>query len=387
MSKDIMDWTLSQVWNAGTQKDFGLQPRDYLWASELGKPYIDLWYKLKATPYTNPPDSRAKRKFESGNIWEWIIELILKRSRLIIEQRTRCEWQYNGLMKVTGKADFIAGGSPGWEQARNEVGNIGLPDFLEERAVQVIDYLENEYPNGMGVKPLEIKSVSAFMFEALENKSRALKIHRLQLFHYLKSLDMPRGDIIYVCRDDNRMMQIPIYLEDGATEHEYKTWIEGMTNAFRGETPPEPEKCIVFDDDMGKFTKNNQVAWSGYLTMIYGIENQAEFDNMYMSKASNWNRVVSRVKTANARKQWLCDHNSDEGDIQKEKVEGKKTATIQYICTETGEQIYLPVELTKGYAMTAKNLEALEEIQQAGFDIDYVTRNISDIEEQEEVYD
>ena len=374
--KDPMGWTLHNVWNSALSEDFVLQPRGHIWASELGKPYIDLWYKLRGQAYSNPPNDRSKRKFEAGNIWEWIVELILRRAGVIVSQQERCEWQYNGLIKVTGKADFVAGGVPNWEDAKDGIESIGLPDFLATRSEKVIQYLMENYPEGLGVKPLEIKSVSAYMFEALENKGRALKIHRLQLFHYLISLNYTRGDIIYICRDDNRMMQIPVYRDDEDTEKEYKDWIDGFTKCFASETPPELEKCIVFDQDMCKFTKNNQVAWSGYLTMLYGIQDQAEFDKMYMGKAASWNRVIARVKTGQARAEWLKSYGVEESDVQKEKAEGKKTATIQYIIADDGVQVYVPADLTKGYSMTPKNLEALEEIKSNGFDIDIITKQL-----------
>ena len=326
------DWSLQQVWNGSLQEDYTLQPRDYLWASELGKPLVDLWYKLRAEPYSNPPNDRSKRKFEAGDIWEWVIQLILQRVGVLQDMQERCEWQYNGLMKVTGKADFKAGGMPDWDSAKAEVEKLLLPESFTRRAFALVEYLQTTFPDGLREKNLEIKSVSSFVYEALERTGRAMGIHRLQAFHYAKCTQR-QTDIIYVCRDDCRMLQIPIYPDSVIIEDEYRDYIEKATEALQSDTPPELEKMIKFDEDMCKFSKNNQVAWSGYLTRLYGIESQKEFDDTYTSMATRWNSVLTRVK--------------------------------------------------KGKSMTAKNEQALQEIREAGFDVDTIVAKLTPEEEEE----
>ena len=50
------NWSFSQVWNKSLEEreERLLMPRDYLWASELGKSAIDVWLRLKGTKPTNP---------------------------------------------------------------------------------------------------------------------------------------------------------------------------------------------------------------------------------------------------------------------------------------------------------------------------------------------
>ena len=317
-----LDWHFSEAWNKALEQieERPVVARERLWASELGKPYIDVWLKLKGTPVSNPPNARSLRKFEAGNLFEWIVGLVLKRAGILQESQKWVSHQYEGLLEVTGKADFMAGGIPEIEKAKEELERMELPPSFYKGFNAVIQHLKTTYPNGLGIKPLEIKSTSAFMFDALERTGLALKIHRLQACHYLISQKMPQANIVYICRDDMRMMEMPVLLN--AVEPEYRQYIEGISKFYKDDERPPLEKPIIFDEDMKKFSKNNQVAWSGYLTMLYGLKDQAEFDERYQRTAEKWNRVLGRVKL------------------------GKK--------------------------MTPKNEEALKEVAEAGFDIEEI---------------
>jgi len=290
-------WGFSEVWNASLieKKERELRQRDNLWASELGKAPIDLWLKMKATKPTNPPNARSLRKFEAGNVFEWIVALILKRAGILKESQRWSSYQYDGLLRVTGKADFIAGGKPNIEQWQKDIAILDLPEVFLRAGERILEYFAKNYPEGLDEMPLEIKSVSAFMFEALEKKQSSSKNHRLQVFHYLKSENRPAANLVYICRDDLRMMEYKI-LNPSKVEDEYKEAIEKISGYFiRNEKPPL-EKPIGFSEDIGKFAKNFNVAYSGYLTMLYGFKDQKEFDDKYTPTVSKWNRVVARIK-------------------------------------------------------------------------------------------
>jgi len=106
------NWSFTQVWNKAIElpQDRELVKRDYLWASELGKPLADVWLKMNAEPETNPPNARSLRKFEAGNLWEWVVKIILIRAGILHSSQERVESNYEGLLRVSGKIDFIAGG-------------------------------------------------------------------------------------------------------------------------------------------------------------------------------------------------------------------------------------------------------------------------------------
>lgn len=290
-------WSFGQVWNKSLEEreERPMRARNNLWASELGKSPVDIFLKLKGEPLTNPPNARSMRKFEAGNVFEWIVGLVLTRAGILQEDQKWVSYQYPGLLEVTGKADFIAGGMPDFKKAREEISALKLPDVFERGFKNIIAHLETNYKNGLHTKVLEVKSLSAFMYDSLERTGKASKIHRLQCFHYLKSLGVERGDVVYICRDDLRMMEVPIWL-NSEVEQEYKEEIEKISAFVLANEMPPLEKCLVFDQDLGKFAKNFNVAYSGYLTKLYGFKDQADFDDKYIKVVGQWNRVMSRIK-------------------------------------------------------------------------------------------
>ena len=291
------DWSFVDVWNKSllNQEIRPTVARDHIWASELGKAPIELYLKLKGVEPTNPPNARSLRKFEAGNVFEWIVSLILKRAGILQESQKWTAYQYPDLLKVTGKMDFIAGGLPDYEKARFEMNRLELPEVFVKAGTAIMEHFEREYPNGLKVKPLEIKSVSVFMFELLEKKGTGSQNHRMQLMHYLLGENFDSGNIIYICRDDLRMLDIPV-VKSEKTESEYRDCLVEITKYVREDVRPPLEKPIVFDKDIGKFSKNWNVAYSNYLTMLYGYQNQKEFDDAFSKIAERWNRVVNRVK-------------------------------------------------------------------------------------------
>jgi len=329
-----MNWGFSKIWNESllNNNERELTARDRLWASELGKAPIDIWLKMRAIKPTNPPNDRSLRKFEAGNVFEWIVSLILKRAGILKDGQRWTSYQYPNCLAVSGKADFIAGGKPDHEKFIAEMRNLDLPEVFLRAGEKIIKHLSEAYPEGLDDKILEIKSISAFMFDALEKKQRASKIHKLQVFHYLKAENKKTANIVYICRDDLRMMEFAVD-NPSETENEYKEFIENLSRYHYSDERPPTEKNIVFDNDIGKFAKNFNVAYSGYLTMLYGFANQKEFDDKYTPIVSRWNRVLDRVK--------------------------------------------------KGKEMTDKNNEVLNEIKEAGFALEDVLKEYieSEIEE------
>jgi hypothetical protein len=320
-------FSISKIWNNNliAIQETAPEPRDYLRGSDLGKPMIDVWLKMKGEPYSNPPNDRSLRKFESGNFWEALVKLLLVRAGLFVKTQEQVSYEYDGLLRVSGHPDFEIGGKPDYQKAREEL-KVFEESFREVypksffvTCGKVIDYLEQEYPDGVEEEILEIKSTSGDFFNVLERTGKALQIHRLQLYNYLKSTNHSRGKVVYISRDDLRLLEIPVLCPNDYVEKEYRYYIENMTHYYRNNERPPIEKPIVWNSDMQKFSKNSMIGWSNYLTALYGFENQMEFDNLYTPIQTKWNRVLGRMKDPEVK-------------------------------------------------MTAKNLEVIQEMKDAGFD-------------------
>ncbi len=286
-----LNWSFSKIWNDSLEirEERPLVVRDNMWASELGGAYLDRYLKMKATPMTNPPNPRSRRKFEAGNLMEWVVGLILKRAGILIESQEWLSHQYPDLLKVTGKLDFLAGGKPNADIS--SIIELGLPAFFNKTALAILSYFTEKYPNGLKETILEIKSCSSFIFEKY-NQGEADKKHVLQAFHYLKAKGMPEAHIVYISKDDLRICEVGVY-NTSETEELYKTDISNMTNFINNRIEPEKEKEVLFED--GKFKQNYKVAYSTYLTKLYSYKDQMEYEEKYKGMINGWNGTLKRM--------------------------------------------------------------------------------------------
>lgn len=291
-----LTWSFSNIWNQSLANNSlrEIKARDHLWASEIGGSYCDIFLKMKGTQYSNPPNARSLRKFETGNVFEWIVEMILRRAGLYESKQEYIEVKYPGLLKVTGRLDYIAGGTPDWEASKESVMNSDLPDFIKHAAKNVTNSLAEKYPSGLKSVILEVKSVGSNMFHRYEFFKMADPKHELQLYHYLTGLNMPEGHIVYISKDDLSLAEIGV-MNPSSVGERYKKEIEKMTNYVNTNTMPPLESAIVFNDMTGKVSINYKIGYSGYLTLLYGYKNQAEYEEKYKPIAARWNRVLKRI--------------------------------------------------------------------------------------------
>lgn len=294
-----MKWSFYQIWNESLEEGNGrraVKPRDRIWASEMGGALIDRWLKMKGIQPSNPPNKRSLRKFEAGNIWESIIGYVLQRAGILITRQTWLQYQYPGLLAVSGKLDYEAGGRPDYDKAAFVIQKEfnWLPEFISKATHRIVDRLKEEYPGSLERIILEIKSCSAFMFERYEKTNEGSLHHKMQLFHYLKSTSKEEGHIVYICKDDARLIEIGV-MNPSPIEVHYKQDIENISHYyFKNERPPL-EKPITFDENWGKFSANWKIGYSQYLTLLYELKNQKEFDNKYKPITERWNRVLGRI--------------------------------------------------------------------------------------------
>lgn len=311
-----LSWSVYGAWNEqlGTRENRAPYPRDYIWASEIGGSFVDRYLKMQGVPQTNPPNPRSLRKFVAGNIWEWIIGFVLRRAGVLIDCQEKLSYQYPDLLKVTGKLDFLAGGQPDWEKAQAEVSSLGLPHELERASVAIVKHLQEAYGNApLKTVVIEVKSVGSYMFGRYESTQQANPNHRGQIFHYLKAKDLDEGHIVYVSKDDCRMIECGIY-NPSTAESEYKADIGRMTGFYNsGEQPPlAPE--VLFDEVFLSFRTNWHIEYSGYLTKLYGYKEPINY-------RERWDKLVSSINRTFKR----CVTGAKMTDLNKTTIESAKT--------------------------------------------------------------
>lgn len=320
-------WTLSKIWNESLDQSerHVAAPRDRMWASELAKSDVDIYLKMLGTEASNPPNARALRKMEAGNIWEWIIQFILRRCGIYKDSQEYMKTQIEGCVEVSGKLDFIAGGKVSYDQAEALVKDFNFPEVFTRAITNILEYFKANYPDGLDDKILEIKSVSSFGFDKVERTGQPLAGHDLQLYHYLRAKKMD-GAIVYIDRDSARMIEMFVEHTDPRLAARYEEKVRRVSDFYARKEQPPKEPLILFDDGDARFAKNFNVEYSSFLTMLYGFADQQTYDDEISPKVERWNRVLGRIK--------------------------------------------------KGDKMTENNEQALAEMTEAGWDVEYIKSKI-----------
>lgn len=327
---EYQEFSIASVWNAAIEgkKRSKPEPRERLWATDMAKAPIDVFLALKGEKQTNPANARARRKFEAGNVFEWIVSIVLLRAGILVSKQERLEKTYGkGLLPMSGKMDFLAGGKINKKQALKDINDMDVPEVFKDAGVAVIKYLAKTFPEGMGEMPLEVKSISSFAADGMERTGKAIEAHRQQLAFYLDVWKCEKGILLYVCRDDLRMFEFIVRRNDKKLKSSIRKFVKMLSAAHKNDLMPAKEDPIIFNEVEGRFSKNLKIEYSAYLKKLYGFRDPREYSAKYSSTISRWNRVMTRIK--------------------------------------------------KGDTMTKNNLEALEEMKAEGFKTDKIIKQFT----------
>ena len=325
------EWNLAEIWNLSFEPTNRVnEPRQRLWASELWKPDIDLYWLLKGRPASNVPNSRSKRKFDTGELHEWFVRLVLARAGIYRSSQDRVMFERKGLLPVSGKLDFVAGGTPVLDESLDALlGNVAIPELYRIQARNMVEELNKRFPDGLIEKNLEIKSVATFGFDKIEKTGKPLNGHDVQAFHYAKNTGRPTA-LVYLCRDDLRMYEFQIDGNDPVLLKKYLDKIERITKHYESNIEPQPEPLILYES--GRFSKNLGIEYSPFLKDIYGFDEPRDYSDKIKGMIGKWNRVLGRI--------------------------------------------------AKGAKMTPKNEEILKHIETFGFDLAIIKKDIADLASQ-----
>lgn len=287
-----MNYNLDTLWNATVySKQKPAEARDYQWASEMGGPLVDRYLKMKGIEPSNPPNMRSLRKFDAGSLTEWVVRIVLSRAGIIKDTQERVIVEYPDLLKVSGKLDFLIGGKIDLERAKAEIEILGLPESIKQASLYIAENLYSMYGGvELPTKVIEVKSCSSFVMDRMEKDEMPIKRHVYQVFHYMKGLNLP-GEIAYICRDDLRMKCFS-FEPTAELERMYVSDLMAITKFYNDDVRPDLEPLIILEN--GRFSKNLDVEYSGYLTMLYGFETPRDYSDSVKSKVARWTRVVAR---------------------------------------------------------------------------------------------
>lgn len=307
MEDKRLSWSLTSIWNKTLlmrQDSWEFKPRNYIRSSELGGAFLDRYYKLKGIQSTNPYDERTLRKFEAGNLFEWLVGNVLKRAGLLVKTQDTIKVGYPNCLTVWGHYDYKVSPPESWEKARESVKEVEYPVKLEQIALKLIDYLQEKYAliyasngelkSGMKTILYEIKSVNSMVFwSRIDQLYNAYPHHRLQLYSYLKGTGIEEGRLLYISKDDMTVVETGVFLSDEKTEQLLREDIEYMTRCYKENLEPPREEDLVFDKAKNKWRLNWHIQFSSYLTKITGLSRE-EWEKQAVSEMGKRNRRIKK---------------------------------------------------------------------------------------------
>jgi hypothetical protein len=305
-----MPWDFASLFNEAirTLPERPLMKRDYMYASEIGKDFATRYLKMHAHPMSNPPNDRSRQKFSMGHITEWIVGIILSVTGILKSKQMRGEVTLPGMLRVSGKMDFIAGGDIDWVAAKERVKEIralfalsldDMPPIIFHAVDRVFFRMEQMFTR-VPLKEyiIEIKSCASFISKRLMDTQTPMPDHIMQAFHYTLANNMD-SLLIYICKDDSMCHQFEITKSKSLLKT-YTDDVQKMTAYYNAsgrnylKNIPDKAPEVFFDLPSFTFLKNSQVAYSPYLTMLYGHKDFDEFKYKWQYKVTAWNRVMKR---------------------------------------------------------------------------------------------
>jgi hypothetical protein len=276
-------WSIQQFWNdtALPNNSWPAKPRDYVYATEIGAPLIEVFWKLKGEPVTNDFSDLIVRKMEAGNFMENLIVWVFKRCGILKEWQGTVRFEDAKYLPVHGRLDVVAGHDGNWEETIKKVEQfyetmdqawLDFPYYsiAKEKSKILLRGLAEQYPNGLTDKIYEIKSLNSHAFW----KSNGERIgtpydrHRKQLGLYQMVKNLP-GSFLYIDRDTMAISEIPNILTD-ELQKEILDWLEKITFYYKNNTEPPLPELIVWEEDKRQWAFNWEVERSVYRDKIIG---------------------------------------------------------------------------------------------------------------------
>jgi hypothetical protein len=247
-------------------------PRNEIWASDLGKPYVDRWLQMKGTPYSNPPTGKTLMSFFLGRQIEQGFVQMLVRCGVSVCTEERLVLQERGYLPVVGKPDLVVQ-VPDWEKvlekahAQRAVTSTEHPDdvFPSPGLREILERWRARAPEGLAPMVVEIKSLNSMAFKyhrGVDGFANAYPHHRLQLYTYLRGLGLAEGHLVYIARDTGWVEEVIVRKNEELEE----AWLEDVAAISRyylgDECPPLEPKQVDGKD-------NWRVAYSRYRDYLY----------------------------------------------------------------------------------------------------------------------
>jgi hypothetical protein len=256
----------------GATAEFAPEARAEIWASDLGKPFVDRWLQMKGVPYSNPASGQDLMTFYLGKQIELGFAQMLTRCGVAFRSQERLAIQLADCLPVVGRPDLVLevkDWQQVWDACEGRLSDPGMETGETTAPRQAIQRLlatwQARCPEGLPPMAFEIKSLNSQAFKYHRGNgglSSAYPHHRLQLYTYLHALKLEEGHLLYVARDTGWIEEVVVR----ATEDLEERWLEDvatMSRYYLADERPPLEPVLV--DGRG----NWRVNYSRYKDYLY----------------------------------------------------------------------------------------------------------------------
>ena len=270
-----IDALLSDFMNFTSETD--PKERAEIWASDIGKSFLDRYLSMKAHPYSNPIDGKTLMTFFLGKQIELGLTEMLKTCNLTFQAQDRLEINVPGCLPVVGRPDLLMEVSDWDIVIKNIDNNIKeiLAENLDDAERQVkkknvlkkiVEEWRIKYPNGLEKTPFEIKTINTNAFnyfcKSKDGFKNANPHYQMQLYTYMRYYNSDKGRLVYVSKNDGKIVEVVIH----KTAEIERKWLEDIKTMsyyyYNSITPP----CEQFK--IGK-KDNWKIAYSRYKDYLH----------------------------------------------------------------------------------------------------------------------
>jgi hypothetical protein len=268
------NWLIADLWNTSLsieRKD--TKTRDYITAGDLGSPFLDRYYKMKGIKPSNDYDERTLRVFATGNEFHHLIYKVFEKIGILIDKEFYCEIPATeDTLRVLGFADAKVGGFSDWNEAKQRVKQYGFSEAIETIALKIIDRISTEYPDGLDERIIDVKSINSNAFWYKKGYiGSGYPHHKLQLYTYLKALNIKTGALMYISKDDLSLEECIVLNPSVSLEEKWQEDIKQMSYYYKKDIVPPKEPDIIFNENRKRWETNWKMGRSPYLTHITGL--------------------------------------------------------------------------------------------------------------------
>lgn len=297
-------WSIQKIWNDTIviPRDRAVKPRNYVYASEIGRDFYEVFLSMKGVEPTDGFTDTARRKMEAGNFYEDLVAWVFQRTGILINREgyVKCE----NPIPVHGRYDIWSGtGGVDWDTKEKELENVfkiieelnfDFPfiDRVKTLSFSLLKNLRVDYPDGLSDKIYEVKSLNSRAFwQNNEPISKPYYHHIMQATFYKRFNDIGVDDtaILYVDRDTMSISELPVSKRKDIYD-EMDKWLQTMAYYYHNGIEPNKPDFIVWSDLKEKWVFNWEIERSKYQQKIMEGVDKKDIDKEIKEKNAKLKR-------------------------------------------------------------------------------------------------